>query len=268
MNHDRLISITNRVAVVATFALFYWVFIFLIITAFDLKIFREYMTQIFYLSLLGIFAILGGAIVLNVMSNLSKISNLLAERQGLSVSLAKVSKTKLAAIALSFPIICGLLFAGNILSAEKKKKMLIAAAQTLIAENQSDLAALSAYEFSKEYVIKAGKILSVIKKIDKNFPSVVLIMADKIDGKKVFLGFGSREYIDDKEDKKIEKHKFIYSASHEDRLYLDRAFNGQERNYRFSYRKGNYELYFPVQVNGKSMVLYFSDYQEYGKFGS
>ncbi len=44
MNHDRLISTTNKVAVYATFALFYWVFIFLVITVFDLKIFRENMT--------------------------------------------------------------------------------------------------------------------------------------------------------------------------------------------------------------------------------
>jgi len=241
---------------------------FLIITAFDLKIFREYVTQIFYLSLLGIFAILSGALILNVMSNLSKISTLLADRQGLGMPIAKLSKTTLVVIVLSFPVICGLLFAGNTLSAEKKKEMLIASAQTLITENQNELSVLSAYEFSREYVIKAGKILSVIKKIDKNFPAVVLIMSDEIDEKRVFLGFGTREYINDKEDDKIEKHKFIYSASREDRLYLDRAFNGQERTYRFTYRKGNYELYFPVQMNGKNMVLYFSDYQAYGKFGS
>jgi len=72
MNHDQLIKGTNRVAIYSTAALFYWVFVFLIITAFDLKIFREHITEIFYLSLLGIFAILGGALILNVMSNLSK----------------------------------------------------------------------------------------------------------------------------------------------------------------------------------------------------
>jgi hypothetical protein len=268
MNHDRLISVTNRVAVAATVALFYWVFVFLIITAFDLKIFREYMTQIFYLSLLGIFAILGGAIVLNVMSNLSKISDLLSEQHGHNVPVQKLSKTKLIAIGLSFPLICGLLFAGNTLSAERKKNMLITAAQTLISENQTELATLATFEFSKEYVKKAIKTLSVIEKIDKNFPAVVLILPDNIDNKRVFLGFGSRAYIDDKEDKAIEKHMFIYSASHDDRLYIDRVFKGQERNYRFSYRKGNYELYFPVQINDKNMVLYFSDSQEYGKFGS
>lgn len=267
MNHDRLIRVTNKVAVFATVALFYWIFVFLIITAFDLKIFREYMTQIFYLSLLGIFAILGGAIVLNVMSNLSKISTLLSDQRGNNAQIQKPSRIAFIAVALSFPLICGLLFAGNTLSAEKKKNMLIAAAQTLISENQTELASLSNYEFSKEYVKKAEKILGVIKKIDKYFPEVVLILPDNIDTKRVFLGFGTHEYIDDKDDA-IERHKFIYSASHDDRLYLDRAFNGQERNYKFSYRQGNYELYFPVQINGKNMVLFFSDYQQYGKFDS
>lgn len=266
MNHDRLISLTNKIAVFATIAMFYWVFVFLIITAFDLKIFREYMTQIFYLSLLSIFAVLGSAIVLNVMSNLSKISAVMSEKNGSNVPVQKLSKRAFVAIALSFPLICGLLFAGNTLSAEKKKGMLIAAAQSLISENQLQLAALSDYEFSKEYVKKAEKTLAVIEKIDKHFPEVALILPDNIDDKKVFLGFRKREYVDDKN--KAEKHKFIYSASQDERLYLDKVFNGQEKNYRFSYRKGNYELYFPVQINGKAMVLFFSDYQQYGKFGS
>jgi len=121
MNHDRLIGLTNRVAVYATFALLYWVFIFLTITVFDLKIFREHMTEIFYLSLLGIFAILGGALVLNVMSNLSKISAFLSQTHAESITVRKPAKAGIIAVVLSFPIICGLLFAGNFLSAEKKR---------------------------------------------------------------------------------------------------------------------------------------------------
>lgn len=266
MNHDRLIKVTNKVAFYATVTLFYWVFVFLIITAFDLKVFREYMTEIFYLSLLGIFAILGGAIVLNVMSNLSKISTVISEERGYNTPIQKPSKTAIIAIALSFPIICGVLFAGNSLSAQKKKDMLISSAQSLISENQAELAVLANYEFSNDYVKRAEKTLSVIKKIDKYFPEVVLILPDVIDNKKVFLGFGVREYAD--KDKVIEKHKFIYSASREERRYLEKVFAGEEKKFKFSYNKGNYQLYFPAAINGKNIVLYFSDYQRYGKFGS
>ena len=113
MNHDQLIKGTNRVAVYATAALFYWVFVFLIITTFDLKIFREHITEIYYLSLLGIFAILGGALILNVMSNLSKISTVMSVERGDRTQIQMPSRFTIIAIALSFPIICGILFAGN-----------------------------------------------------------------------------------------------------------------------------------------------------------
>lgn len=266
MNHDRLIKGTNKVALYATVALFYWVFIFLIITAFDLKIFREYMTEIFYLSILGIFAILGGAIVLNVMSNLSKISTVLSQERGNAGSSTKPSKLLITAIVLSFPLICAVLFGGNHLTAEKKKNMLISSAQSLISENQADLASLADYHFSKEYIKRAEKTLGVIKKIDKNLPEVMLIHPDVIDNKKVFLGFGG--YVDWDDKKAIERSMFIYSASREERMYLEKAFSGDEKKYKFSSKKGHYQLYFPAVIKGKKIVLYFSDYQEYGKVGS
>lgn len=266
MNHDQIIKGTNKVALYATIALFYWVFIFLIITAFDLKIFKEHMTEIFYLSLLGIFAILGGAIVLNVMSNLSKISTLMSEERNHTIPSTKPSMPVIIWIALSFPMICALLFAGNHLSAEKKKNMLISSAQILISENQRELEALADYHFSAEYVKKAEKTLGVIKKIDKKFPEVVLVQMDSIDNKKVYLGFGGHIYQDEK--KPIAKAMFIYSASKDERAYLERVFSGKEDKYIFSSRKGNYELYFPASINGKRIVLYFSDYQRYRKFGS
>jgi hypothetical protein len=274
MNHDQLIKGTNKVAVYATVALVYWVFIFLIITAFDLKIFREHITEIFYLSLLGIFAILGGALILNVMSNLSKISTVMAVERGGSNPIKKPSRFAIIGIALSFPIICGVLFAGNSFSAEKKKHFLVSAAQSLIAENKKELTSIAAYQFSIDYVKKAEQTLGVIKKIDKNFPEVILVVPDQIDNKKVFLGFGGRIETDEEisvdkpKQKRIDKPQFIYSASREEREYLEKVFTGKEDNYKFSYDKGNYQLYFPALIDGKKIVLYFSDYQRYGKFGS
>ncbi len=224
------------------------------------------MTEIFYLSLLGISAILGGAIVLNVMSNLSKISAVLSQDRAGIGSIKRPARTTIIAVVLSFPIICGLLFTGNSLSAEKKKNMLISSAQSLVAENRPQLALLADYRFSDEYITRAERILKVIKKIDEFFPEVMLIMPDIIEGKKVFLGFSGDVYHD--RNRPFENHTFIYSASHDERLYLEKVFDGEQRNYWFSYRKGNYELYFPAQINGKNMVLYLSDFQRYGKIGS
>ena len=266
MNHDLIIKSTNRVAIYATAALVYWIFVFLTITVFDLKIFREKMTEMFLFSLLGIFAILGGAIILNVMSNLSKISAAVSSvHQPESTSKCK-TKWRLVFVLVSFPFIAACLFAGHELSAQRKKSLLIGSAERLISENQPALASLAEYKFSPEFVKSAEHTLNIVNKIDKNFPEVMVIAPDTIDGKALFLGFGGRRYHDEKE--KIEKSAYIYSTTREERDYLSKGFAGTEVNYKFNAEKGNYQLYFPTTVDGKKMVLYFSDFQRYGKFGS
>ena len=266
MNHDFLIRITNRIAKYATIAVVYWVFIFLIITVFDLKIFRERMTEMFFLSLLGIFAVLGGALILNVMSNLSKMSAALSP----PVSPGEVnyaSRGRIVAIFLSFALIAAGLFLGNKLSARHKKALLIASADRLVAENQPSLAKLADYTFSSDYVKTAEQTLNVLNKLDKDFPEVMVIEPDVIDGTELYLGFGGRGYWHDDKDP-IQKSAYIYSTSREEREYLTKIFSGSETTYRFHAEKGNYQLYFPTVVNNRKLILYFSDFQRYGKFGS
>ncbi len=94
----------------------------------------------------------------------------------------------------------------------------------------------------------------------------MLIQPDVIDNKKVFLVFGG--YADWFEKKPVERSMFIYSATREDRMYLEKVFSGNDAKYDFSSKKGHYQLYFPAVINGKRIVLFFSDYQEYGKVGS
>lgn len=213
MNHTLIVKATNRIALYATVVLFYWVVVFLTITVFDLKIFRGHMTETFYLSILGIFAILGGSIVLNVMSNLSRISESVSIKEEFQEASALPSKYKTLMMVLSVPIIVCLLFSGNALSAKKKKELLISSASAMVSENQKELGVLAAYEFSNAYIENAGKILSVMEKIDRNFPDVKIILPDNINEKKVFLAFQSYEY--DFSKKSAEKQSYIYSASKE-----------------------------------------------------
>ena len=261
MNHGLIIKVTNRVALYATTALFFWVITFLTITVFDLKIFREHMTGTFYLSILGIFAILGGAIVLNVMSNLSKISEAIAQKESGSASDPRISKAKIYIAVASVPVVISLLFLGNELSALKKKELLVSAAEAMVSENQKELRTLAAYEFGSAYIEEAAKILSVMRRIDENVPIAQVILPDTIGDKRVFLAFQSSK-------KAAEKVDFIYSSSKEDRAYLESVFSKGSMEMRFLASGGNYELYLPVKVEDNLIVLYFSDFQRYGKYGS
>jgi hypothetical protein len=267
MNHDLLIKTTNRVAVYATAALFYWIFAFLTITVFDLKIFREKMTEMYFLSLLGIFALLGGAIILNVMSNLSKISASVSRAPAAEVNPEGRRPWRLALVLISFPLIAAALFAGDNLSAQRKEKFLVASAEKFIVENQSTLATLADYKFSPEFVETSSKALNILNKIDKNFPEVMVIFPDSIDDKALFLGFDGRQYTHDDSDKE-EKVMYIHSTAKDEREFLSKFFAGTKVAYKFEAKNGNYQLYFPTTAGGRKIVLYFSDNQRYGKLGS
>lgn len=265
MNNELLVKATNRTAKYATAALVYWVFIFLTVTVFDLKIFKEKMASMFFLSLLGIFAVLGGAVILNVMANLSRIAAA-ASQNGQAEAVQSSSRRWLSLILISFPLIAGALVAGDYLSAQRKKELLLASAERLIAENQPMLAELADYSYSREYINAAERTLGILNKIDKNFPEVVLIQPDVIKGKKLFLGFGANRYHAD--DKMPEKSEFIYSTTPDERSYLERVADGRSESFRFNVEHDNYQLYFPTTIKGKKIILYFSDFQRYGKFAS
>ena len=69
MNAKSLVRLSNLVGTVAIILLIYWVFIFIAIQVFGLKVFRENLTETFYLSVLGILALMIGALIMAVLRN-------------------------------------------------------------------------------------------------------------------------------------------------------------------------------------------------------
>lgn len=269
MNHNLIIKITNKVALWATIALFYWTLIFTVISVFNLKVFREHMTETFFMSIFGIFALLSGALILNVMSNLSKISTHISP-QDEPVSSFKNIKWWL----LSLPLILILLFGGNMLSTNKKENRLVDAAFSVIEQNPEYSNAFANYNFDESYVRETTRALQIINKIDKFFPHALVIQRDLIDNKPMFLKFGDLNNLDAyfdktaKQNQALLKQDFILTTGKNERAYLTQVFDGKTDKHLFVADKNHYELFYPVVVNNKRFVMYFSDYQRYGKFGS
>jgi hypothetical protein len=65
-----------------------------------------------------------------------------------------------------------------------------------------------------------------------------------------------------------EKRTYLLATSKPDRDYLNRVFDEGYEETRFTASDGNYELFYPYFKDGKRIVLYFSDYQRFGKMGS
>lgn len=265
MNNKTLVRLSNIIGIVSIILLVYWVFVFVSIEVFGLKVFRENMTETFYLSIVGILALMLGALIINVMFNLTRIAE--KHNQDDTKTSKKASKRLGLIFGLSFPLIFGLLFGGDYLTSRKKEKMLIASAKSIIENNSEKTSQLINFSFDERWIIETNDILDLYSKTDKNLPYVSVLVSDTIDKSQVVLGF--RDYYGKLNDTTQPiKKDFIQPTTNEEREYLNNVFYKNLDRVRFSANDGRYELFYPHFKNGKKIVLYFSDYQQYGKMGS
>lgn len=265
MNPKTLVKISNTIGIISITLLIYWVFVFMTVEVFGLKVFRENITQTFYMSIIGIIALMFGALIINIMFNLTRI----AQKHNNDNELLNNKKSKIGIVILivSFPVILGLLFGGDYLTSKKKEKLLIQSAKSIIQDNSQKADILVDYNFDKKWIIKTADILEILSKTDKHFPNVSVIVKDSIEGSKLFLVFNNY-YHSTNDTIPPKKKEFIYETTKLERDYLNKVFETDFNEIRFKAENGDYELYYPYFNNNKKVVLYFSDYQRYGKIGS
>ncbi len=294
MNAKKLVKATNIIGMVAVTLLVYWVFALILIQVFGLKVFREHITEIFLMSILGILAVMGGTLMLNIMLNLTRI----AER-GQEEEVRGGRKTVYLLLAV-FPILAALLFGGNYLTIRQKRDILTQSSERIVKDNPAQIDALTDYRFDLAYIKKSSEILDLMAKDDLSFKSAMIIVPDKIDNKPVYLAFsadsrlnvggeavpaasqneavpaanqnveGNDNFVMDRNGEKVmvKKMDYVYSPNLKEREYLQKVFAGQTQEMRYEAEDGHYSLCHPYRKNGKTIVLCFSDYQEYGKIGS
>ncbi len=257
-----IVKVTNKIALFSVIGLMYWVFIFICSTVFGFKVFRENMTEMFLLSILGIFAILSGSIILNIMFNLTAI----AEDKG-NVEIIKSSVTRPISIFIGslLVIFMGLYF-GDMATTKKKEAYLVSSASDLVKEQSDVISRLSNYSFTREYLENTSQDIKILSKVEEKFPSITVIVRDNIQGKPYLLGFGGYIYLND--DKEPQKSNYILSTSSEERKYLNSVFSEENRDHWFSSNDGRYEMYFPVKTEMGVIVLHLSQRSRYGKIGS
>lgn len=266
MNNKKLVKLSNIIGITSIILLIYWVFVFIAITVFELKVFRENMTETFYLSVFGILALMFGALMINIMFNLTRIAE--KHNQDEFNKTKKNTKGVIVLFILSFPILFLSLYCGDYLTSRKKEKMLISSAQSIIESDSKKSKELAHYSFDKVWINETSEILSFYSNIDTHFPHISVIVADTLGGTSVFLGFNMYTRFSETDTIPPKKTHFIRNTTKEERNYLEKVFFENQDEIRFSAHKGRYELFYPYSENGKKIVLFFSDYQRYGKMGS
>ena len=284
MNAKKLVKATNIVGMVAVVLLVYWVFVLILSNVFGLKVFREYITEIFLMSILGIFAVMAGALILNIMLNLTRIAERGQEEE------SKGGRKTLYLLLAVFPVLAALLFGGNYLTVQKKRQILTQSLERIVKDNPSQIKALADYRFDFAYIKKAALILELMSKEDSAFKAATVIVPDTIGNKQVYLAFSADSHLSGIDEQvpnaqgvgddngfvvtwngnkeTISKTQYLYAPHLSEREYLQRVFAGQTNEIRYEVKDGNYSLCHPYRQNGKTIVLCFSDYQQYGKIGS
>lgn len=258
-----IVKITNKIALATVILLMYWVFIFVCSTVLGFKVFQENMTEMFMLSILGIFAILSGSIILNIMFNLTAIAEGRVKQE---VATKQNHKTAFYAFLGSLLVIFLLLYAGDMATSKKKEKYLVSSASHLIKEQKEIIDGLAHYSFSREYIEKASQNIKVLGKVEEKFPRVTVITRDHLGGKPLLLGFTSYSGLE--KGAEALKADYILGTSSEERKYLHSVFDDEVTKHRFSSNDGRYEIYYPVKTDKGHIVIHLSQYSRYGKIGS
>ncbi|WP_024467621.1 helix-turn-helix domain-containing protein [Treponema pedis] len=163
-------------------------------------------------------------------------------------------------------IITILLFSGDYLTTRKKERMLVQSAESIVVSNKNVIDEIINYEFSKEWINNTSAKLKLLSKLDRNYENISILVNDSIDGVPVFLMFDNYYYI--KNDSKPDKVDFVFQSDIKQREYLEKVFQNNFLEKKFSAYDGNYEMFYPIKYNNKIIVLYFQDRQRYGKVGS
>ena len=265
MNPKQLVRLSNTIGIISILLLIYWVFIFITVQVFGLRVFRENLTETFYMSILGILALMAGALIINVMFNLTRIAQKHNQDRDTSTDIKRYASTLL----LSFPIIVLLLFGGDYLTTQKKEQLLVDSAKSIMETNVQNSQHLVNYRFDKQWINQTSEILEILSKTDRNFPSVSILTRDSIDGMPVILGFDAYHSQRSPEDTlPIKKNQYIQTTTQSERDYLHQVFEEGYDLYLYSSYNGRYELYYPYIKGNKQVVIYFSEYRRYGKIGS
>ncbi len=262
MSPKSIIRLTNIIGVISIILLLYWVFAYMINEVFEMRIFRENISQTFALSVLGILALMGGALIINVMFNLTRIAQKLNNDE--QKETLNSSKKYLVMLILGFPIIAGLMVLGNHLSNKKKEKYMLHSAENILNNNLDVMPYISNYSYNLNWLRFANEFCTYQADHTSHFHRLDIITSDTLFGKSVLMSNYYRIRPDT-----ILPVKKSYTAQFDNEIenYLHDALKGRTKEFRFDSHDGSFILYYPLTVGEHTVVFLFSDYMSYGKFG-
>ncbi|QQO10464.1 hypothetical protein [Breznakiella homolactica] len=262
MNAKKMVKLSNGIGFVAVISLLYWVIIFITVQVFGLKIFKEHITEVFIYSIIGILVLMSGALMINVMINLTRI----AEKINNDNELGKTTKNRkgILVFLVSIPLIIMGLFLGNFLSTKKIERELKMSGDEIISTYRSEIDTITDYSLSKEWINSVVNIINFMLRIDTNITDAAIILEDEINGNNFYLTFNRWDEISKNENTEINKLRYIRNYDFKERQYLERVFNDGYNEKYFIQNNDSYDLFIPYRNGEKTIIVFFSNRQRYG----
>ncbi len=289
MNPRFLVKLSNCIGIVAILALLYWVFAFVVIEVFGLKIFRGSITELFFMSSLGILAVMAGALMLNIMFNLTQIAE--NHQPSTKTTLSKTQKGIFGALLLLFPVILALLFLGDYANTQKKKRLMMEVGEQLVQDTNNpikitqmlqqpkitvaDLERVNPYLYYLEGMVKANLSVEYIGVIMPNKTQDGYWYVDTQTTHSAIYQYSpaileaKHGQLSDEQRlaKVVDTRLFVYTPSGNEQQYLEQVFANQDKQVYFDAHEGNFTLFYPYHINGETVAVYkLSDYMQYGKY--
>ncbi|MCB8964095.1 MAG: hypothetical protein H6536_03520 [Bacteroidales bacterium] len=243
-----------------------WFIGFIVSVTFDLNVFTS-RTSEFFFSFIGFAAVLVTcAAILSISLNISLIADSKIQEMKLDSSKTLITKKFIYTSSLVIAMLIAFLFAGDYLSRQNEKAKLVSEAEDLIARYQKSIEELTLFIQDTAQLGKIPEFLNVLSNQKEEFPTITILTSEKYKDETVFLeisGWTTKESL-----QKPYYDNSFYKCSMNDCDYLLEVFEKGKTDSFFWTEKNNYRYYYPIEKNGKQMLLLFSKYQRYGKFGS
>jgi hypothetical protein len=266
MNSKKMVKLSNTIGFIAVLALIYWVIIFTTTEIFGLKIFKETTTATFNWSILGILVLMFGALIINIMFNLSRIADKI-NNDNETIEKTAIKKGKgIIIFIISLPIVIIALFFGNFLSSKNVENELKKSADKIIDSYQMSISELSDYSFDRDWINSARNLLSFMVRIDPNINNVAIIFEDEINGNNFYLTVSDGGEI--RENDILSKMNYLRNYELKEREYIENVFKDNFNQKYFVSNNGLYRLFVPYQNNEMKIIFLFSNRRSYGTLSS
>jgi hypothetical protein len=239
------------------------------IETFDLKVFTHRTNNFFSILCFGAGGIVLTSAIFTFILNISIIAESKIDTTNLDNS-SFLSKKTLMYVGFSLIGLISMLFLGNFMTERAEKSKLQNVAENIISKHDNSFKEIANCIGNDSKHKEIFDRLEFLSNQSDEFPSIRIVIQGFYKGEQAFLEVEENEvkFENDKEKEIKPQLEFpYYQCQQEECVFFDDFFNKNSLNKYILEENGTYTFYYPLQKEGKKMVVIFSKTKREGEYG-